>query len=121
MKKTALEILEVFQQSISAQTPDWMDLMDENIVFQGPVDKVEGKEANINLHLEFGKLIRGHELLSITGGENIVSTQVILKIETPSGKIIALDIAEFYTIEEGKIKAMKIYYDPTEYKKEFNL
>ncbi len=121
MKQTALDILQAFQQSMSNQTSEWMDLMDENIAFQGPVDTVEGKEANINLHMEFGKLVRGHELLSITAGETIVSTQVIIKIEAPSGKIIDLDIAEFYTIEDGKIKKMKIYYDPTEYKKEFNL
>ena len=121
MSKTALEILEAFQQSMAAQTSNWMDLMDENIMFQGPVDTVKGKAANINLHLEFGKLVRGHELLSIVSGENMVATQVALKIEAPSGKMINLDIAEFYTMEKGRIKTMKVYYDPTEYKKAFNL
>ncbi len=121
MTKTALEIFEAFQQSMASQTSKWMDLMDDNIVFQGPVDKVTGKDANIKLHMEFGKLVRGHELLSITAGENIITTQVIIKIEAPSGKMIDLDIAEFYTIENGMIKSMKIYYDPTEYKEEFSL
>lgn len=121
MSKSALEILQAFQQSMASQTKEWMDLMDENIIFQGPVDTVKGKEANINLHIEFGKLVRGHKQLSLTAEENTVATQVIIKVETPSNNIIDLDIAEFYTMENGKIKFLKIYYDPTEYKKEFNL
>lgn len=121
MSKTALETLQAFQQSMATQTTEWMDLMDENIVFQGPVDTVKGKEANIKLHMEFGKSVRGHEQLSLIAGENTIATQVVLKVEAPSGKIVDLDIVEFYKIENGKIKSMKIYYDPTEYKKEFNL
>ncbi len=121
MSKTALEIFETFQQSIAAQTSQWMDLMAENIVFQGPaVGNVTGKEANIDLHKGFGKLVRGHKLLNIVSSENTVATQVIIKVEAPSGKIIDLDMAEFYTMENGKIKSTKVYYDPTEYDKEFN-
>lgn len=55
---------------MSTQTLEWINLMDENIVFQGPIDKVTGKGANINLQLEFGKLERGHKLLSIAIGKN---------------------------------------------------
>jgi len=121
MEKTALEILRAFQASMGAQTTEWMELMDDNIVFQGPVVRVEGKEGNINLNMEFGKLVRGHEEINVIAGENTVATQVIIKVETPSGKIIDLDIAEFYTMKNGKIQSMKIYYDPIEYKKEFNL
>lgn len=121
MTKKASQVLQEYQQSMGTQTSEWMDLMAEDIVFQGPVDRVEGKEANIKLNMEFGKLIRGVEHISLTENENLVSTQIIIKLETPSGKIIDLEIAEFYTIENGRIKSIRIYYDPTEYKKEFSL
>ena len=121
MTKKASQILQAYQQSMGAQTSEWIDLMAEDIVFQGPVDRIEGKEANIKLNTEFGKLIRGIDHISLTENENLVSTQMVFKLETPSGKIIELEIAEFYTIENGKIKSIRIYYDPTEYKKEFGL
>ena len=121
MTKKASQVLQAFQQSMGAQTTEWMDLMADDIVFHGPVDRVVGKEANIKLNMEFGKLIRGVEPISMTESENLVSTQMVFKLETPSGKIIDLEIAEFYTIEKGKIKSIRIYYDPTEYKNEFGL
>lgn len=121
MTKKASQVLQEFQESMGAQTSKWMELMAEDIVFQGPVDRVEGKEANIKLNMEFGKLIRGVQPISMTENENSVSTQMVFKLETPSGNIIDLEIAEFYTIEDGKIKSIRIYYDPTEYKKEFGL
>jgi hypothetical protein len=50
-----------------------------------------------------------------------VATEVEIKVATPSGKVIVLDMAEFYEINDGKIKSVKVHYDAQEFRKEFGI
>jgi len=44
---TALHIVQQYQQSLGNGTDAWQHLLAENVEFQGPVDTVKGREANI--------------------------------------------------------------------------
>jgi len=49
---------------------------------------------------------------------NFVITQIILDVAMPSGKVIKLDMSEWYEVVDGKIQSVKVYYDAEEFRKE---
>jgi limonene-1,2-epoxide hydrolase len=119
MTKTALQIVESFQQSLGAGTNDWEQLFAEDIVFKGPVDTVKGKTANIELNKNFMPLVKEYKPLNMFEGENFVSLEGIYVVETPSEKTINLNTSEVYEVINNQIKNIRIYYDAEEFRKEF--
>ena len=53
--------------------------------------------------------------------ETIVATEIEIKVATPTGKVITLDMAEFYEIRDNKIHSVKVHYDAQEFRKEFGI
>lgn len=119
MTKTALEIVQTFQQSMGNGTNEWENLFTDDITFKGPVDTVTGKEANIELNKGFFPMVKGYEPISHFEQGNLVALEGIFTIATPKGNIIKLEMAEIYEIKEGKIQNIKVYYDAEEFRTEF--
>lgn len=119
MSKTVLETVQAFQMSLGSGTNEWENLIDENITFKGPVDQVSGKEAFIQLNKNFFPMVRGYEHLHSFGNETYASLEGTFKVATPKGNEIALQMAEVYTVENGKIQNIRVYYDAEEFRKEF--
>ena len=119
MDKTALETVQAFQMSMGSGNNDWADMVSENITFTGPVDQVKGKEAFIELNKNFFPMVRGYEPLNAFGNGTYASLEGTFKVATPKGNEIELLMAEVYTIEDGKIKSVRVYYDAEEFRKEF--
>ena len=53
--------------------------------------------------------------------DNWVITQVEMQVATSSGKIITLDMNEWYEMKNGKIQSIKVYYDADEFRKEMGM
>jgi len=53
----------------------------------------------------------------IENGNQII-TQISTDVEMPSGKIITLNVCEWYEIDENKITSLKVYFDTAEFRKE---
>ena len=121
MTKTALQVVQSFQQSMGAGTDDWQELFAEDIVFKGPVDTVEGKSANIELNKNFMPSVKGYTPLNSFEAENFVSLEGKYEVQAPSGKTIEFDMSEVYEVSEGKIKNIRVYYDAEEFRKEFGI
>jgi len=119
MKKTALETVQAFQMSMGSGNSDWADMVSDNITFTGPVDQVKGKEAFIELNNNFFPMVRGYEPLNAFGNDTHASLEGTFKVATPKGNEIALHMAEVYTVENGKIQSIRVYYDAEEFRKEF--
>lgn len=121
MTKTALEIVQTFQQSMGSGTSEWETLFAEDITFKGPVDTVIGKEANIELNKNFFPMVKGYEPISHFEQANFVALEGVFTVATPKGNTIKLEIAEIYEINEGKIQNIRVYYDAEEFRKEFGM
>jgi len=120
MTKTALEIVQNFQQSLAEGTEQWQDLFSETVTFKGPVQTCVGKAENIELNKNFFPLVRGYDHKSSFEQGKYVSLEGVLSVATPKNEIIKLDLVEIYEIEEGLIQNIRIYYDAEEFRKEFS-
>jgi len=118
MEKSPMEVFQTFGQGLMSGTDSWKEVVAENVVFTGPVDQVEGLEAFAKLNESFMPMIRGNEMKQAVESGNFVITQLLMDIAMPSGKVVKLDMSEWYEIKNGKIQTIKIYYDAEEFRKE---
>ena len=119
--KNAEQIWGAYMESNQQKNEAWKDLLAENISFTGPTMQVQGKAGYIQTTENFFKMVRGFELKRYVAREDLLTTEVEVKVEAPSGKIISLEMAEFYSVRDGKIDSVKVFYDATEFRKEFGM
>ena len=119
MSKSALEIVQAFQQSQASGTDEWQSLFADDIVFKGPVAFCEGKEANIELNKQFFPLIKSYVHKSSMEQGSMATIEGTFTVSTPKGNEISFDMAEIYEIKNGKIQSIRVYYDAEEFRKEF--
>ena len=118
MKKTPMEVVQAFGQGLMSGTDSWKEVVAEDVIFTGPVDQVKGLEAFAKLNEVLMPMIRGNEMKQAVETGNFVITQIILDVAMPSGKVIKLDMSEWYEVIDGKIQSVKVYYDAEEFRKE---
>jgi hypothetical protein len=119
MSKTSLQIVQNFQMSLGSGTEDWQKLISDKITFKGPAADVKDKKEFIELNKGFFPMVKNYELLNSFEQGNFVCLESKYKVATPKGNEIMLVMAEIYTIEEGIINNIRVYYDAEEFRKEF--
>ncbi len=118
MEKSPMEVFQAFGQGMMSGTDSWKEVISGDIIFTGPVDQVKGLEAFAKLNENFMPMIRGNEMKQAVETGNFVITQMEMDVSMPSGKIIKLDMSEWYEIKDDKIQSIKVYYDAEEFRKE---
>ncbi|BDS15059.1 nuclear transport factor 2 family protein [Aureispira anguillae] len=118
MKTSPLKVVYAFGQGLQTGTDSWKEVVAENVTFTGPVDQVQGLEAFAKLNESFMPMVRGNEMKQAVEAGNFVITQILLDVAMPSGKLIQLDMSEWYEVIDGKIQSIKVYYDAEEFRKE---
>ena len=118
MTKTALEIVQAFQEGIGTNET-WKELMHDDITFKGPDNTHVGKEANIKLNLEWAEMVRAYDPILAFGNDEYAHLEGTYHVDSPDGKAIQIDTAELYEIKDGKIKNIRVYYDGEEFRKAF--
>jgi len=118
MKKTPMEVFETFGQGLMSGTDSWKAVVSENITFTGPVDQIKGIDAFVKLNENFMPMIKGNDVKQVVESGNFVITQQLMEIAMPTGKVVKLDMSEWFEIIDGKINSVKIYYDAEEFRKE---
>ena len=119
MKKTPMQIVhEGFGGGMASGTDSWKKFIADDITFNGPAAQVSGMDAFIKLNERFMSMVRGARMIKAIEAENFVITQVEIDVEMPTGKIITLDMSEWYETKDGKIQSIKVYYDAEEFRKE---
>ena len=119
MSKTALQTVQSFQMSLGSGTNEWTKIISDNISFSGPVAKVSGKEKFIELNNGFFPMVRGYEPLNAFESGKFVCLEGKYKVATPKGNEIQFQMGEVYTVENGQIQSIRVYYDAEEFRKEF--
>ena len=121
MSKTAEQVWGEYMQSNKEQNDNWKQLLAEDVSFTGPAMQVKGKDAYIETTEDFFQMVRGFDLKRYVANGDLLVTEVEIKVATPTGKEIILDMTEFYETKNGKIQSVKVHYDAQEFRKEFGM
>ena len=121
MSETAEQIWGAYMQSNKERNENWKELLADNVSFTGPAMQVVGKEAYIKTTEDFFQMVRAFELKRYVANGDLLATEVEIKVATPSGGEITLDMTEFYEVKNDKIQSVKVHYDAQEFRKEFGL
>lgn len=118
---TALEIVNKFYE-LNCEIPagkgsiaDLRALFADDLVFTGPMMRVEGGDQYAGLLQQFLPL---HESLTLVRqfaeGDEVCSI-VDLRVKSPAGNTMKMDLAEWIVVTNGKIASHTIFYDPREF------
>jgi ketosteroid isomerase-like protein len=110
-----------YAQSMQQGNDDWKNLLSNDVTFTGPAAQAVGKEAYIKITEDFFQMVRGAALKRHVANDHLVATEVEIKVATPGGNVITLDMTEFYEIRDSKITSVKVHYDAQEFRSEFGL
>lgn len=118
---TALEIVNRFYQlnceipKGQAQLSDLRALLSDDFVFSGPMMRLEGGDQYAGLLQQFLPM---HESLTVVrqfaDGDEVCSI-VDLRVKSPSGGTMKMDVAEWIVVKHGKMASHTIFYDPREF------
>ena len=120
---TSLEVVnDYYEATNNKKDPDAAAaLLREDFVFAGPLMKVEGKEANIELLKRFLPMHRETRMhKQFVEGEHVCSIYDLV-VSNPAGGTITMPIADWMRVEDGKVAEQTIYYDPREFSKAFGV
>jgi len=118
MIKSTMEVFQAFGEGLMSKTDSWKNYVADNVTFTGPIDQVSGKDAFVELNENFMPTIRGNNMKQIIESGNWIITQNEMQVAMPTGKIITLDMTEWFNITDGKIQSVKVYYNAEEFRKE---
>ena len=124
MKTTtnSLEIVNRYYDASNKKDPNAAGmLMTDDFVFIGPLMRVEGKAANVELLKKFLPMhveMRMHK--QFVDGNDVCSIHDLV-IRNPAGGNIIMPMAEWIRVRDGKIAKQTIYYDPREFSKAFGM
>ena len=95
-----------------ASAEEMQALLAPDFVFTGPLMKVEGAAPFMTM---LGQFLPFHE--SVTVKQQIASGDTVcsitqLKLKTPAGGSLTVDVSEWLKMEDNRIKSLTIYYDP---------
>ncbi len=109
----ARDLVNHFMQS---QDPS---LLAEDFRFLGPVDQTIGVEAFLQPSASFFPLVTGMSMLKQFEQGNDVCSTYEMDLKAPSGTSLTLHIADWVTVNEGKLVEDRMYYDAREYARVF--
>jgi ketosteroid isomerase-like protein len=116
---TTRQTLELYFERLQRKA-DWDALLADNMVFTSftiPNKQVSGKDAYLRATKGFYSMIRRAEVrqLIIDGGAACALTRYDL--QPPNGPVFQSDVAEVFSVSNGKIDSLGIYFDPTPFPK----
>ncbi|MGH1335018.1 MAG: nuclear transport factor 2 family protein [Aureispira sp.] len=112
MTNNTIEVHKAFTAAILANDQHWENLITDDVYFQGPLAEVQGIEDFIILNTPYFEAIKTIETHQIIVDGASLATQLTVTIEHYDNNRISFPVAEWYNIQEGKIKAFHIYFDP---------
>jgi limonene-1,2-epoxide hydrolase len=109
--KKPQEVYRDFKQSLAEGTEDWKQLIAEDVAITSPLIKLKGKSTFLKLYENYLETLVEYKVHRLVPKGNFVITQVSDTIKTQMGERVTVEMNEWYTIVDGKIKGLKIYYD----------
>jgi ketosteroid isomerase-like protein len=113
------DILERYFEELK-QKGSWDTFLPEDLTFTSftsPVKEVKGKTAYLESTRRFFSMVQSVEVrdLIVEGGKACALTRY--QLQAPTGTRFQSDVAELFTIRDGKIAAFAIYFDSSPFPK----
>lgn len=97
------------------------DLVSDNISFEGPLMNLSGAKQYIETVKPLCQMHQGMQMFKqIEDGDHVVSIYE-MTLGTPNGGTMKAKFADWIRIENGKVAEQKLFYDPREFAKAFNM
>ena len=112
------DVIRHFYDHLSGQSDAWQRDLAENVVFSDASGKLraDGRDAFIQSYTGFLSAVERVQLRQlIVNGEDAAAT-VSYDYRSPSGGKLRQNDAEIWKVVDGKIVAMKLYFDITEFR-----
>jgi len=102
------------------QGKDWETFLADDITFTSytsPVKKLSGKNAYLEATKRFYSSIVSMELRDVMVDDDRALALTHYELKHPGGNIFSSDVAEVFTVKNGKIKTFEIYFDSAPFPK----
>ena len=116
--RTPKETYDAFRTGMLNKTDAWKHLLAENVILAGPLAQVKGEAAFIEINTPFFSSIKSSELHQCIESGNYIITRISTTLAVPSGKVITLEVSEWYEIKDGLIHSLQTYFDTEEFRRE---
>lgn len=107
-------IHDAFRDSLLQHTDDWKTLVAEEITIKSPLVRLTGKSKFIKLYESFYKNVESNTVRKLVEHQDLIITQVSTAFKMSTKEPITMHINQWYTIREGQIQAVVIYFDASE-------
>ena len=121
MHTNARDVVERYYAAFDAHRNEWQDLVTDDVVFEGPVQRARGKAAFVDLTAQFLGAHRATRLLRRIADGGTVTSQFEFVIEAPNGQQLTCPVAEWATVSDGRISEFRVFYDPREFVRAFGM
>ncbi len=95
---------------------DWHSMLSEDILLTGTVaNESKGKEAFVNNN--FFKMVKGLKIKQMIVENGSACAVVSYDLISPKGKDFSSEVAEIWSIKNGKLASLAIYFDTAAFQK----
>ncbi len=108
-------VYDAFRKAMLSGTDSWKSMVAHNVTLIGPLGTFLGLDQFVEVNTPFFASIKNHHITKMVGKDDWVVTQITVEVKMPTGKVITLEVAEWYEIYEDKVQYLRTYFDPTEY------
>lgn len=115
---TTADVIRKFYDSLAHQTDTWQHDLADDVVFADASKKLyaDGRDAFIQSFTGFLRAVDHVELRQLIVDGTDAAAVVSYDYVSPSGGRLRQDDAEIWKIVDGKIAALTIYFDITEFR-----
>lgn len=112
------EILQSFYADLAKKNDEWQKNLSENVVFSDASKRLhaEGKDAFIQSFTGFLRAVAKVQPKQYIVEGNNACVVVSYEYISPKGERLHQDDAEVWKVVDGKIEALTIYFDITEFR-----
>ena len=109
---TPTQVYEALRQGMLSKQEDWKNMVADQATIVGPLVRTKGKKAFIEIHEAFFQTVQNQVVHQLVEHDDLVITQISTTIEATNKQVVVLHLSEWYTIRNGKIEALEVYFDP---------
>ncbi len=115
---TVKEIITSFYSSLAQKNEQWQTYLASNVVFSDASKKLhaEGKQAFIQSFTNFLRAVENVQMKQLIAEGPDACAVVSYDYVSPTGNRLHQDDAEVWKVIDGKIVALTIYFDITEFR-----
>ncbi len=115
---TITEIIQSFYNGLVKKNDTWQENLDEKVVFSDASKRLhaEGKDAFIQSFTTFLRAVENVHMKQLIVEDTNACAVVGYDYRSPKGTTLHQDDAEVWNVVDGKIVALTIYFDITEFR-----